>query len=137
MPLQTYRDLDVWQAGIELVEKVYFLAKSLPDDERYGMTSQLRRAVISIPLNIAEGYGRSHRGDYLRCLSFSQGSLKEVETLLIIIGRLKCAERFALQPCWELCQRIGKMLTRLMQSLSGTTRPPTPTPYKKPNEQNH
>ncbi len=134
MALQTYRDLDVWQAGIELVEKVYFLAKSLPDDERFGMTSQLRRAVISIPLNIAEGYGRSHRGDYLRFLSFSQGSLKEVETLLIIIGRLKYAERVALQPAWELCQRIGKMLSRLMQSLSGTTR--TPTPNKGHDEQN-
>ncbi len=99
------------------------------------MTSQLRRAVISIPLDIAEGYGRCHRGDYLRFLSFSQGSLKEVETLLIIIGRLKYADRSALQPAWELCQRIGRMLTRLMQSLSGTTRPPTPNP--KPNERNH
>ena len=131
MALQTYRDLEVWQAAIELVEKVYFLCRSFPDDEKYGLISQLKRAAVSIAVNIAEGYGRTHRGDYLRSLSFSQGSLKEVETLLIIAGRLKFADRLALQPSWELCQRIGQMLNRLIRTLSeGRPKPNLAAPTK-------
>ena len=118
MALQSYRDLEVWQRGIDLVELIYKLSAGFPIDERYGLTSQIRRAAVSIPSNIAEGYGRFHRGDYLRFLSIARGSLAEVETQLIVAGRLKFASREDLNPAWELCQRIGMMMTKLQRSLA-------------------
>jgi len=66
MVLQSYRDLEVWQKLIDLVISAYQLVKQFPDDEKYGLISQIRRAAVSIPANIAEGYGRTHRGEYLR-----------------------------------------------------------------------
>jgi len=73
MALKSYRDLEVWQKGVDLVVLLYQLTKLFPDDERYGLISQIRRAAVSIPANIAEGYGRTHRGDYLRHLSIAKG----------------------------------------------------------------
>jgi len=69
MALKTYRDLGGWQKSMDLVVAVYRLSKKLPADEKFGLTSQLRRAAVSIPANIAEGYGRKHRGDYIHHLS--------------------------------------------------------------------
>ena len=91
MVITTYRQLDVWQRAIQLVETVYLLTRQFPADERYGLTSQLQRAAVSVPANIAEGWGRSHRGDYPRHLSIARGSLMEVETLLIIAEKLRKA----------------------------------------------
>jgi four helix bundle protein len=116
--LQTYRELDVWQCAMQLVQEVYALTRAFPDDEKYGLSSQLRRAAVSVPSNVAEGYGRSHRGDYLRSLSIARGSLMEVETQLILAGRLGFAARDQLNPAWSCCQRIGRMLRRLMETLS-------------------
>ena len=65
MPVKTYRDLDVWQKAMDLVESVYALARALPADEKFGLTSQMQRAAVSVPANIAEGNARRHRGDYL------------------------------------------------------------------------
>jgi four helix bundle protein len=121
MALQTYRDLEVWQRAMDLVELVYVLIRKFPDEEKYGITAQLRGAVVSIPTNISEGYGQTHRGDYLRFLSIARGSLCEVETLLILAGRLKFATREELTPSWEMSQRVGKMLLRLMKSLADQT----------------
>lgn len=116
--LTSYRDLDVWQAAMDLVEEVYRLSKRFPDDERFGLVSQIRRAVVSIPSNIAEGYGRKDRGDYRRHLSTSNGSLKEIETQPLIAGRLEYIGKDDTRPAWDLCQRIGKMLHALSASLS-------------------
>ena len=118
MGLQSYRFLEVWQRGIDLVELIYKLSAAFPSDERFGLTSQVRRAAVSIPSNIAEGYGRSHRGDYLRFLSIARGSLSEVETQLIVAGRLKFAIREDLNAAWELCQRMGMILTKRRPSLA-------------------
>jgi len=118
MGLQSYRFLEVWQRGIDLVELIYKLSAAFPSDERFGLTSQVRRAAVSIPSNIAEGYGRSHRGYYLRSLSIARGSLSEVETQLIVAGRLKFASREDLNPAWELCQRMGMILTKRRPSLA-------------------
>ena len=118
MGLQSYRFLEVWQRGIDLVELIYKLSAAFPSDERFGLTSQVRRAAVSIPSNIAEGYGRSHRGDYLRFLSIARGSLSDVETQLIVAGRLKFASREDLNPAWELCQRMGMILTKRRPSLA-------------------
>ena len=82
------------------------------------MTSQIKRSVVSIPANIAEGYNRTHRGDYLRHLSFAKGSVAELETHIAIAARLNFIEREEAVNIWNLAQEIGKMLTKLIQSLS-------------------
>ena len=85
---KNYRDLVAWQRAMDLVEVVYELAKRFPQDELYGLTSQVRRAVVSVPSNIAEGEGRNSPNDFARFLSIANGSLREVETQLFIAVRL-------------------------------------------------
>lgn len=116
-PLDSYRDLLAWQKAVDLVVATYELTCCFPDDERYGLTAQIRRAVVSIPSNIAEGYGRQHRGDYVRHLSIANGSLKEVETQLIVAGRLGYVTKEQAANVWGLTQETGKLLWRLMRSL--------------------
>lgn len=86
--IRSYEDLRVWQAGIGFAEQIYQATKSFPESELYGLTSQLRRAAVSVPSNIAEGYGRGSRGDYLRFLRMARGSLFEIQTQLIIAQRV-------------------------------------------------
>jgi four helix bundle protein len=87
--IQSFRDLRVWQRGMEVVESVYRATQSFPKQELYGLTSQLRRAAVSIPANIAEGHCRQHIKEYLNFLSIAQGSIAELETELEIACRLK------------------------------------------------
>lgn len=117
MPIKTYRELEVWKRGVDLVTEIYSLTKKLPRDERFGLMTQLQRSALSIPSNIAEGYGRSHRGDYLHHLSMANGSLCELETQLIIAGRLKYITQADARTAWSLCQETGKMLSAIMRSL--------------------
>lgn len=126
MPIRTYRQLDVWKRAIELVEAIYRLAADFPTEEKYGLRSQLQRAARSIPANIAERYGRLHRGEYLRHLSIARGSLMEVETYLTLVARLKLASRSAVMPCWDLSQQVGQMRTKLIASLQPEARTPKP-----------
>src|SRR6266478_8268645 len=84
-----FRDLRVWQCGMELVEEVYRLTRGFPKEELYGLTNQLRRAAVSIPSNIAEGQTRSHLKEFLQFLSMAQGSLAEVQTQIELAGRLR------------------------------------------------
>ena len=118
MPLQSYRELRVWQRGMDLVVEVYELAKLFPKEEQFGITSQLKRASVSIVLNVAEGYGRQHRGDYLRFLSIARGSCCETETILILVGRLGLATKEQLNPAWAMTQEVGKMLRSLQAKLN-------------------
>ena len=117
MGLKTYRDLDVWQRSVDLVLTAYALSKKLPSKERFGLTSQLQRAAVSIPANIAEGYGRIHRGDYVHHLSMARGSLAELETHVTVAVRPGFIERDEAMEVWNLSQEVGKMLNRLVQSL--------------------
>ncbi|MEX0653143.1 MAG: four helix bundle protein [Phycisphaeraceae bacterium] len=132
MAESAYRQLDVWPRGMDLVLAVYEVANELPASERFGLTSQMQRAAVSVPANIAEGYGRDHRGDYLRHLSFARGSLMELETHLTIAVRLGYVDREQAAPVWQLAQRVGQMLTQLIRSLktgspaSTETRAPIP-----------
>ena len=87
--IQSYRDLLIWQKGITIVNLIYQLVRSFPQEELYALTSQLKRASISIPSNIAEGYGRNSTQSYIHFLCISRGSLFELETQLIIANRLK------------------------------------------------
>ena len=126
MAIRTYRNLDVWQRAIELVESVYLLTAKFPPTEKFGLTSQIQRAAVSIAANIAEGYGRSHRGDYLHHLSISRGSLMEVETHLTLAARLKLVSRQDVIAAWKLSQQVGQMLTKLIAALRPETRHPKP-----------
>ena len=132
-PLKTYRELEVWQKGIEMVEAVYRLSKTFPNEERFGLTSQMQRAAVSVPANIAEGYGRMSRPDYLHHLAIARGSLMELETHLTIAVRLDFAQRDQALPVWDLSQQVGRLLHGLIQSLrrgnsTPKPRPPNPKP---------
>jgi four helix bundle protein len=115
--LASHRDLDVWIKAMDLVEETYRLTRGFPDEERFGLTAQMRRAAVSVPSNIAEGYGRADRGNYRQHVSIANGSLKELETQLIIAGRLQFVSRASAARAWSLLQDVGKMLTRLQGSL--------------------
>ena len=90
--LRNHKDLDCWKESINLVKEIYQITKSFPTDESYGLTSQIRRAVVSIPSNIAEGAGRQSRKEFIRFLFIAQGSLAELETQLIISNELGYCE---------------------------------------------
>lgn len=87
--IRSYKDLLVWEKGILIVKQTYKLTNLLPDNEKFGLTSQLRRAAVSIPSNIAEGYGRDYTRNYSQFLKIARGSLMELETQLIICKELE------------------------------------------------
>ena len=115
--INSYRDLRVWQAGIALAEKCYRLTKGFPRDELYGLVAQMRRAAVSIPANIAEGYGRDSTNSYVHFLRVAQGSLKEVETHLILSERLDLAKEEETSVILNDCEELGKMLRALIRTL--------------------
>jgi four helix bundle protein len=116
--IRSHHDLRVWQLGMELTEKIYHVTNSFPREEVYGLTSQLRRAVSSIPANIAEGNGRDSTKEYLRYLSIAVGSLCEVETFLQLSLRLKFGDAELISSVLELLSEEGRMLRGLQKSLS-------------------
>jgi len=120
-PILSYRDLRVWKVGMDIAERVYRLTKSFPRDELFGITSQLRRAAVSIPANIAEGYGRDSQGGYIQYLKVAQGSLKELETHLMLSARVDLAAENAVTPLLELCDHEGKMLATLITKVRAST----------------
>ena len=117
MVVRSYRELEVWQKALDLVVVCYRTAQCFPKTELYGLTSQLQRAAVSIPANIAEGQGRSHTKEFLNHLSISYGSLMEVETHLQIAQRLGYLEPIAVEAVLERCAEVGRMLNGLMQAL--------------------
>lgn len=108
--LQSYRELMVWQKAMELAVLVYRLTETFPKREIYGLASQLRRAGVSVPSNIAEGYGRASRREYLQFLSIAQGSLKELETQVLLAERLTFATTAQAARVLSQAEAIGKML---------------------------
>ena len=116
--VKSYRDLTVWQKSMDLVVRCYQLTSQLPKTEIYGLISQIQRAAVSIPANIAEGKGRNHLGDYIRHLFIANGSLKELETHLMIVGRLAYVKQEELKVVLNECEEIGRMLNSLMEKLS-------------------
>ncbi|MBU0639947.1 MAG: four helix bundle protein [Planctomycetes bacterium] len=112
---QTFRDLKVWQKSIALAKRIYMITTRMPESERFGLTSQIRRAVASIPSNIAEGNARQSRKDYIHFLIMARGSLAELETQLIIATELEflaCSDE-----TMEALQEISRMLQGLITSL--------------------
>jgi four helix bundle protein len=128
MALQSYRDLLVWQRAMDLTESVYKITQEFPSSEKFGLVSQMRRCSVSIPSNIAEGYGRSHRGDYLRHLSIANGSKTEWETQYLIAVRIHYVSDRTGASTWELMQEAGRLLHKHIASL--TPKPQTLTPNR-------
>ena len=118
MLVRCYRDLLVWQKAVDLVADCYSVAKQLPRSEIYGLVTQLQRAAVSIPANIAEGHGREHLGDYLRHLSIANGSLMELETHILIAQRLNYLGANDVEHILSLSGELSRMLTGLTKKLS-------------------
>lgn len=112
-----HRDLKVWQISMDLVETVYRLSREWPNHELYGLVSQVRRASVSVPANIAEGAGRRSTGEFTHFVGIARGSLAELETLLVLAGRLGYLESQTLERLTAELAEVGRMLTGLMQSL--------------------
>lgn len=102
---------------MDIVVAIYTVAEDFPAREKFGLTSQIQRAAVSVPANIAEGYARTHRGEYVHHLSIARGSLAEVETHLAIAVRLKFVSRETALEIWNQCQTVGKMLRKLIEVL--------------------
>jgi four helix bundle protein len=121
MSIETYRDLRVWRDAMDLAESCYRLTARFPNDEGYGLTSQIRRASVSIPANVAEGYGRNSKGAYIQLLRVAQGSLKELETHVLLAERLGLASSEVCSPLLTSCDSLGRMLWSLIRSIEQTT----------------
>jgi four helix bundle protein len=113
---QAFQDLTVWQRAMELTAAVYSFTKTLPKDELYGLTSQLRRASISIASNIAEGRGRATDRDFKQFVNIAQGSTYEVQTQLLLAERLKIGDEALRIKAESLCIETSKMLGAFIQS---------------------
>ena len=116
----SYQDLVVWQQAMDLTVGVYSMTRSWHKVELYGLTSQVRRAATSVPANVAEGYGREHRGSYLQFLRIAQGSLKELETHLLIADRVGVAANGSIAPLLTSSESVGKLLRLLLRKLAET-----------------
>ena len=115
--VQSYRDLKVWQKAMDLVINSYKVTDNFPSQEKFGLSSQLQRAAVSIPANIAEGHGRNHTREYLQFLSIAYGSLMELETHLQIAQRLNYIDIVLLQSLIKNTEEIGRMLNGLQRTL--------------------
>lgn len=114
---KSYRDLIAWQKAMDFVEEVYLVTKQFPVEERYGLTSQLRRSSVSIPSNIAEGQGRRADAEFHHLLSIAHGSLCEAETQLMIGARLSYLQGADLKRLLEQAGEVGRLISGLSNSL--------------------
>jgi four helix bundle protein len=117
MSVQSYRDLLVWQKSMDLCVEIHGAALLFPKQEMFGLTSQINRAMVSVPSNIAEGHGRRTTADYLHFLSIARGSLNEVETQVTLAMRYVYITKPDHDALLERCFEIGRMLNGLMDSL--------------------
>jgi four helix bundle protein len=115
MKLRSYKDLVVWEKSVQLVIAIYKLTKRFPKSELYGLVSQMRRAAVAIPSNIAEGYTRGHRAEYLQFLQVAYSSSAELETQLIIAQKLGYQGNF--EEEFALLLEVTKMLSRMISKL--------------------
>jgi four helix bundle protein len=119
--IKTHKDLIVWQKSLSFVTDIYQFTRRLPDDEKFGIISQLRRAAVSIPTNISEGAARHSRKEYIQFLYISLGSVSEIDTLLIIVGNLYPFDDAELQNLKQQAEEIKKMLSSLIRSLKSSS----------------
>lgn len=126
--IKSFRDLIAWQRAMGLCKAVYDLSTGFPDSERFGLTAQIRRAAVSIPSNIAEGYGRNRKMDYLRFLDMARGSLCEVETQLLLVQELgwlgpgSCdGSNDGMTGCLELVRELDRILYGLVKAVEASS----------------
>ena len=119
---QSFRDLVVWQRAMQLTVAIYKLTKSFPREEQFGLTSQIRRSVISIPSNIAEGQGRTTAGEFKQFLGIARGSTCEVQTQLEIARALNFGDAKLIDGAEALSNEVRKMLFGLLESVSPESR---------------
>ena len=119
--IRTYKDLIVWQKAVELVVAVYEVTGAFPDSEKFGLVNQLRRAAVSVPSNIAEGYGRGSTNDYLRFLKIAAGSCNEIETQIEIAHRLEYMTIVHYKTLCENIKEINKMLATVIRKITANT----------------
>lgn len=117
MTISSYRDLLIWKAAMDLATDCYRATGDFPKTEIYGLTSQIRRAAGSVPANIAEGHGRELTGAFIQFLRVAQGSLKELETHLMLASRLSLLEERRLQELLQAAEEIGKMIRSMIRRL--------------------
>ncbi len=113
----SYRDLQVWLLGMDLARRIWITTRTFPAEERYVLSQQLRRAALSVPANVAEGYARWSTGDYLRFLAIAKGSLKETETLLLHAQAVGLLTEFSVTPLLQLTDQLGRVFVALRRSL--------------------
>lgn len=121
MSIQSYKDLDAWQLSIRVTRFVYRASEKFPADERFGLTSQIRRASVSVASNIAEGWGRGTTTDYARFLRMARGSLYEVETQCVIARELGFMDKQVYEATDEVISECGRVLGGLLRSIEKKT----------------
>ncbi len=121
-PLKSYQDLEVWKKSIELAESVYQISTRFPPEERFGVTSQVRRTAVSVAANIAEGAERHGTGEFLQFLGIASGSLAELETILILVHRLQMVTSEQAARLLEQAAEVGRLLNGLKRSLRSRMR---------------
>ena len=114
---QNYKDLVVWQKGIALAKIVYRLTQNFPSAEKFGLVSQMRRAAVSIPSNLAEGQARHTTGEFVQFISHAEGSVAELDTQLILSNELRFCDRVTTAPVFELIDELRRMLNVLRRKL--------------------
>lgn len=120
--LKSYKELIVWQKAMQLVKEVYFLTDKFPRSEIYGLSSQMRRAAVSVPSNIAEGYGRKSPKEYAQFYSIAYGSSLELETQTIIAKELRLADNKDFSKVEQLLKEVSKMLNSMTTRMRKTER---------------
>jgi four helix bundle protein len=122
MAVQSYRQLIAWQKAMDFVAAVYKTTRMFPKEEMYGLTSQLRRAAVSIPSNIAEGQGRQTTGEFRQFLGHARGSLLETETQILLAGRFEYLDGKTTEALIGQAAELGRILNGLMKSLEQSRR---------------
>ena len=120
--IKSYRDLRVWQDAMTLAEVCYRLTGAFPREEVFGLSAQIRRAAVSIAANIAEGHGRENTQSFIQYLRIAQGSLKELETHLMLAGRVNVADNSKIDVILVQCENLGKMVRSLIRALQTKAR---------------
>ena len=115
--IKSFKDLIAWQKGMDLVAAVYHASETFPSVERFGLAAQLRRAAVSVPSNVAEGYSRPSRADYVRFLDIARGSLNEIETQLLLAIRLGYVNAVSVESTLALTVELQRILKGLARSL--------------------
>jgi four helix bundle protein len=119
MAVKTYQELFAWQKAMDLAEETYRITRDFPSEERFGLTSQLRRAAVSVPSNVAEGHERGSTSDYVRYLHIARGSLAEAETQIVPATRLKFLNGKAADLWLTRASEVGRLINGLIASLRG------------------